>query len=285
MSEDKYGFVYIWYDRTRKMFYIGSHWGREDDGYICSSNRMRDAYRRRPDDFRKRDGTPNRRILMRIYTSRENLLAEEQYWLDMIKDEELVTNNTTSVDREKKVRYYNMTTVVQRSWHYNDERRTEVGKIISAAKKGKSLPCTPEKAIAISRAKKIRFAERGGMSKEHKESLSKAKMGKILSEEHKANISKGLQSSELKPGVKKGHKFSDETKQKWSEMRKGHSPSSATLQASIKKCSKTYRVISPQGEEMIITNLSEFCRENNLAKQNIVRKSSKGWRACLISDA
>ena len=43
---EKYGFVYIWYDKKRKMYYIGSHWGTDDDGYICSSNRMRDAYRR-----------------------------------------------------------------------------------------------------------------------------------------------------------------------------------------------------------------------------------------------
>ena len=46
--QEKYGFIYIWYDNFRKMYYIGRHWGTEDDGYICSSNRMRDAYRRRP---------------------------------------------------------------------------------------------------------------------------------------------------------------------------------------------------------------------------------------------
>ena len=32
---EKYGFVYLWYDRKRKMFYIGSHWTTETDGYIC----------------------------------------------------------------------------------------------------------------------------------------------------------------------------------------------------------------------------------------------------------
>lgn len=26
---EKYGFVYIWYDRKRKMYYIGSHYGTE----------------------------------------------------------------------------------------------------------------------------------------------------------------------------------------------------------------------------------------------------------------
>ena len=51
---EKYGFVYIWRDRKHKMFYIGCHWGTEDDGYVCSSNRMRNAYNRRPNDFKRK---------------------------------------------------------------------------------------------------------------------------------------------------------------------------------------------------------------------------------------
>ena len=53
-KQDYFGFVYLWYDRKRKMYYIGSHWGTVDDGYICSSNRMRKAYKRRPQDFKRR---------------------------------------------------------------------------------------------------------------------------------------------------------------------------------------------------------------------------------------
>lgn len=79
---EKYGFVYIWFDRYRKMYYVGSHWGRESDGYICSSNRMRDAYRRRPDDFK-------RRILFRLFSSRKELLLVEEMWLSLMKNNEL----------------------------------------------------------------------------------------------------------------------------------------------------------------------------------------------------
>lgn len=32
MHEEKYGFVYIWRDRKYNRYYIGCHWGREDDG-------------------------------------------------------------------------------------------------------------------------------------------------------------------------------------------------------------------------------------------------------------
>jgi len=73
----KFGFIYLWFDKRYNRFYIGRHWGTENDGYICSSTAMRDAHRRRPDDFK-------RRILKRIYTNNEDLVIEEQRWLDMI---------------------------------------------------------------------------------------------------------------------------------------------------------------------------------------------------------
>lgn len=79
---EKYGFVYIWYDVKRKMYYVGCHWGHEDDGYICSSKWMRDAYRYRSKDFK-------RRIIGRVYSSREDLLVEEYRFLSMINNEEL----------------------------------------------------------------------------------------------------------------------------------------------------------------------------------------------------
>lgn len=78
---EKYGFIYIWYDRKHKRFYIGSHWGTTDDGYICSSTWMKNSYRRRPQDFRRR--------ILKIVSVRSNLLDEEFHYLEMIKDEEL----------------------------------------------------------------------------------------------------------------------------------------------------------------------------------------------------
>jgi hypothetical protein len=78
----KYGFVYIWYDRKHKRFYIGCHWGEETDRYICSSKWMNRSYKRRPQDFR-------RKILSRIMTNKTDLLDEEYRWLSKIKKEEL----------------------------------------------------------------------------------------------------------------------------------------------------------------------------------------------------
>lgn len=114
----KFGFVYIWFDRKNKKFYIGRHWGTEDDGYICSSNTMREAYRRRPKDFK-------RRIVSHV-NDKEVLISEEQRWLDMIKPNEIGT------------RYYNKTlkatTPSTRGYSHTEETKRR----ISESNKGKS---------------------------------------------------------------------------------------------------------------------------------------------------
>lgn len=79
---EKYGFVYIWFDRKHKRYYIGCHWGVIGDGYICSSNWMRDAYKRRPEDFK-------RKILSNRIVSRNDMFEEEHRWFSFIKEEEL----------------------------------------------------------------------------------------------------------------------------------------------------------------------------------------------------
>lgn len=80
--QEKYGFVYIWYDRKHKRYYIGCKWGNENCSYICSSSWMNRSYKRRPEDFK-------RRILSRVYTTKKDLLQEEYRWLSQIKKEEL----------------------------------------------------------------------------------------------------------------------------------------------------------------------------------------------------
>ena len=77
----KEGFVYLWFDRKHKRYYVGCHWGTLNDKYICSSHWMLQGYKHRPGDFK-------RRILKRGI-SKDDLLAEEHHWLKLIKDEEL----------------------------------------------------------------------------------------------------------------------------------------------------------------------------------------------------
>jgi hypothetical protein len=109
---EKYGFVYIWFDKYRKMYYIGSHWGTETDGYVCSSNRMRDAYRRRPNDFKRR--------IIAVVQDRNVLLEQEQKWLSLA---------------EGKSYYYNFCFVTKNPWWSNEQSKLTVGQKISRAHK------------------------------------------------------------------------------------------------------------------------------------------------------
>lgn len=73
------GFIYIWYDRARKMFYIGSHYGTPDDGYISSSHWLTGEIRYRPQDFR-------RKIIK--FVELPNLKLEEYKFINLIEDHE-----------------------------------------------------------------------------------------------------------------------------------------------------------------------------------------------------
>ena len=103
---EKQGFIYIWLDKKRKMYYVGCHFGLENDGYICSSNRMRDAYRRRPEDFRRK--------IIQKNLQKESLLEEEHKWLSLIPDEQL----------GKK--YYNLSKKHFGHWSANIEKNASV---------------------------------------------------------------------------------------------------------------------------------------------------------------
>lgn len=144
---EKYGFIYLWYDKKYKKYYVGRHWGHEDDGYICSSNLMRTNYSRRKKDFR-------RRIISKIFTCQEDLVLEEQRWLDMIKPEEC------------KIRYYNISLNAKTPSHRGRKHTEE----------------TKEKMRNAALGRKV--------CKEAKEKIRNTLTGRKLSEEHRKNISK-----------------------------------------------------------------------------------------------
>ena len=158
MQQEKYGFIYVWRDKKHNRLYVGCHWGLEVDGYLCSSNWMRDSYKRRPGDFK-------RRVVQRIYTTRQELLTEEHKWLSLIKDEEL----------GKK--YYNLSKRHFGHWTATDKAE-EIRKKISNNVPKKRKP----------------------LSAEHKAKLSKAHTGKVLSDKHKKKLSETGTWDNLKPG-------------------------------------------------------------------------------------
>lgn len=115
--KEKFGFIYIWFDRKHKKYYIGSHYGTEDDGYVCSSRHMKYAYSKRPEDFK-------RRIIARVYSkSRKELLEEEYKWLSLIPNEEL------------GAKYYNLRNCLSGHWFTDEEKQKSVKEKLSEAAK------------------------------------------------------------------------------------------------------------------------------------------------------
>lgn len=190
MSE-KYGIIYLWYDRKHKRFYLGSHWGTEDDGYICSSRWMRKSFNRRQKDFK-------RRILKRIYTSRKDLLDEENRWLSKIKQEEL----------GKK--YYNLRN------HMFGHYSTDKTKFKSAVEKMKHTLIENYKNMSEDERKekfgywkgKVGSNRGKKMSDEQKEKLRQINLGKTY--------------PNRKPSSRTEYHHSEETKRKISEKNKGN---------------------------------------------------------------
>lgn len=156
------GFVYVWRDKKRNMYYVGCHWGSETDSYVCSSERMRSAYRRRPQDFK-------RRIVQRVYTNRQELLTEEHKWLSRIKDEEL----------GKK--FYNLNKHHFGHWSANPKKYESMVERNTGSRNpmyGRIGNRSPRYGMKWSSEQKERFSKtRTGMRMRNK--------GKPLSEEHK----------------------------------------------------------------------------------------------------
>lgn len=190
---EKYGFVYIWFDRKHKRYYIGCHWGSIRDNYICSSRWMRKAYNRRKEDFKRR--------ILKTNLSRENMYVEEQRYFDMIKPEEI------------KVRYYNLCLSSKELWHKNDELRKTIGQKISFSKTGKNTgPRDPSVGQAISKAKKG-----NPLTTAHKDALRGIKK-KPHTDEWKEENSKRMK--ELWSGdSKRKQAVSEASKRRWEQFR------------------------------------------------------------------
>ena len=182
------GFVYIWYDRKHKRFYVGSHWGNPDDGYVCSSQWMKRAYGRRPQDFK-------RRIISTIETTHRDLLQEEQRWLQMIKQE-----------RYKKKRYYNISLKTEHHWLNNEETAKSVAEKISKTLTGRKTKPHSEETKAKMRAKAMGNT-RGSANK-----------GRVISAEHRAKISATLTRNPLVERAEFGSK--EHTSKVWEARRR-----------------------------------------------------------------
>jgi hypothetical protein len=146
------GFVYIWFDRKHKKFYVGSHWGYPEDRYICSSNWMRNAYKRRPEDFK-------RRILETVVTTRADLYEREFQWLSQIKEEELGKKYYNLHNRQYITIQYTPEMLEKMASQKNKKQDPDV--VAKRAAAIKVTMSTPEKKIELSEQAKAMWAIEG----------------------------------------------------------------------------------------------------------------------------
>lgn len=244
MAKEKYGFVYIWRDRKHNRYYVGCHWGSTDDGYVCSSPWMRQAYKHRPQDFR-------RRILVNNIVIRKEMYIQEQRFFDMIKPE------------ERKVRYYNLNLKNAKPWHsYDDSAAKTVGQKISAAKKGKSTgPCSEEKKLKISKANSGKTR-----SDEMKKTQSERQTGVKLSEEHRAKV-----IATLNPRNCLGTKLSEEHKAAISAKLKG------VKKARVGSSDKQLESVRKNGNLAAEANRGSKVYNNGFVQKRIKGEPPAGW--------
>lgn len=212
-----YGFVYIWYDRKHKRYYIGCHWGHEDDGYICSSSWMKRAYKIRPEDFK-------RRIIAHVYTSRSDLLIEENKWLSMINQHELGT------------KYYNVTNHLNGHWSSRDETRDHVKITLKSSHWSTDATKRSEVVTKISIANTGKKRRKFSVETRFKLSLAaksrSAKTRKKISENNKRLHREGIIGMH-------GKSHTDKTKAKMSMNNAMHRQEMKDLLSSIKTGEKT----------------------------------------------
>lgn len=180
---EKYGFVYIWYDRKYKRYYIGCHWGREDDGYICSSTWMRNSFNRRKEDFK-------RRIITKT-SIREELFELEDSYLNLIKNEEFGT------------KYYNL----QKHWkHWSKKEYTRLSTKERISQKTKEAMARPEVKQKYKESLKTRNTR--SSDPEVRVKRAKSMLGKNVGKIHTAETREKNRLGHL------GKVHSDETKSK-----------------------------------------------------------------------
>ena len=192
---EKYGFVYLWYDKKHKRYYVGCHWGTENDGYICSSSNMKSAYNRRSNDFK-------RKILKTKIENKKLLLEEEFKWLSLMKKEEL------------GVRYYNLHNHHFSHWSTDENSLMTVGEKISKANKDDP--------------RRSEWMKNRTISDETKEKLRQANLGKIYSDE--VNAKKGINNRDYSD-IEFRNKMSIAAKTRSEETKKKISENNKKLQA------------------------------------------------------
>lgn len=184
------------------MFYVGSHLGSLNDGYVGSNKKLKDTYHHRPDDFKRRI------LYFHPVNDWKSLLEREQYWLNFIRDDELTK------------KYYNFKKYAMGGGIKGIIRGEEYCKKISASLKGR-----PKSEEHKQKIREVRLGTKTSEEAKIKMRISHSGSnnhfyGKTHTEETRLKIRSKRMSAEGKETLKKLHigmKASEKTKKKMSK--------------------------------------------------------------------
>jgi len=112
-GKDYFGFIYKWVNHVNKKYYIGSHYGPLDDGYVGSGVWFRRAYNKNPENFS--------RTILKYLTSEdpvELLTLEQQYLI-------------TECEVGNKDKCYNISRRAGGGWQLAGKADSEIAEIYS----------------------------------------------------------------------------------------------------------------------------------------------------------
>lgn len=132
--------------------------------------------------------------------------------------------------------------------------------------------------------RKKRMEGSDGKRRERIGKAAKRVWAEMSNEDKQAYLKKSLHA---KQGWKKGSKHTEETRKKMSEISKERYKNPEKRQRLIDqglRAAKTYYLVDPNGNDVVVYNMSKFCRENGLRKQSMLEVGNgkktqyKGWK-------
>ena len=256
------GFVYIWFDKKKNWFCIGSHIGDIEDGYTSSSKMFLKSYKKRPTDFK-------RRILYYHNSDHKTLLEKEQFYLDKIKFNELWSKENIKLNTCK---YYNIKPIASglsgkiasdlRKNYFKSEKGLEWKKILSDRFKSNN-PCKignipwnkGKQCISISEGKK-----------KNKKVYTEEER-KLQSEKTKQLWSQGVFNNRPMPTkeiIEKRRRIQLSQNRKQTDYQKSKAEK-------VNSC--IWEVYFLDNHIEIVENLSKWCRDRNLDQRNLSKTS------------
>ena len=159
---NKDGFVYRWYDSYNGKYYIGSHCGNTNDGYIGSGIYFKKAYNKRPEAF-------SREILYigKNYNELEEFILCELNAMNDTNSYNL-TNSARGVSLHSENSKLKISKTKKGNTHFSKDHREK----LSQKKKGKLHPCYGTEG----------YRKGAKHSQEAKLKMSKAKTRKVFCE-------------------------------------------------------------------------------------------------------